>query len=117
MHWVVPWTLDEVIDFVFLVVSTIIVTAVPMVYGSRANLRDPMARALLAATGVTAAAFIITVVFTVAVHGGWSPPDQTVHWLARAIYLTVAVGKFTFLLMILAERRVSRNRQKVEGSA
>lgn len=109
MHWAVPWTVDEAVDFIFLAVSTLIVVAVPAVYGARANLRDPLARAVLAGTGATAVAFLISTIFTVAIHAGWHPPDSTVHWLARGLYLTVALGKAILLIAFLRLLKVSRN--------
>lgn len=113
-HWVVPWTLDDSIDFLFLALATVVVTAVPMVYGARANLRDPLARAVLAGTSATALAFIATAGFTMAFHAGWNPDDMTEHWVARLLYLAVAFGKATLLIGILRVLKVSRNRKGSE---
>lgn len=111
MNWAVPWSTAETVDFIFLVVATIIIAAIPIIYGFRANLHDPLARGVLAGTGATATAFTISVIFTVAIHAGWSPPDKTVHWIARGLYTTVALGKAVLLLALLRVlRTVSRNR-------
>lgn len=108
--WSIPWTFNEVIDFIFLVVSTGIVAAIPVVYGWRANLRDPLARAVVTGTGSTALVFVASVAFTVAMHAGWNPPEQVLHWIIRCLYLTVAVGKSVLLIAILrALREVRRS--------
>lgn len=112
MHWAVPWTTDEAIDFIFLLVSTAVVVAVPLVYGARANKRDPLARAVLAGTGATGVAFIATVLFTVALHTGGVRSEVTMHWIVRFLYVTVAIGKGILLLAFLRLLRgVSRNRE------
>jgi hypothetical protein len=110
MNWAVPWTGDEVIDLIFLVVTCAIVIAVPMVYGVRANLRDRLARAVVIGTSATAAAFSANLAVVVAVHSGWNPDPGTYHWLGRGIYVSVAYGKLILLLALLdAIHEVSRN--------
>lgn len=112
IHWAVPWGYDDAIDFVFLLIATIIVTAVPVVYGSKANLRDPLARAVLSGTGATALAFIVSTVFTVALHAGWTPSALTTHWIARLLYIAVAFGKATLLVAILRLIRASKRESR-----
>jgi len=109
--WAVPWSFDQQIDFAFLVAATIVVAAVPIVYGVKANFRDPLARAVLSGTGATALAFIITMIYTISIHAGWQPAEQTPHWVARGLYFTVALGKAVLLVALLRlVRGVSRNR-------
>lgn len=115
MDWAIPWSTPEVIDFIFLVVSTAIVTSVPVIYGVRANFHDPLARAVVAGTGATALAFLISLIFTVALHAGWQPSASTGHWIARGIYSAVALGKLLLLvalLRVLHAAKVSGNRGK-----
>jgi hypothetical protein len=112
INWAVPWAADEVIDFVFLVTTCVIVTAVPIVYGLRANLRDRLARAVVIGTGVTAFAFCLSAVLTVGIHAGWNPPGTTLHWVARALYATVGFGKFILLMALLDALRGERERQR-----
>lgn len=113
IDWAVPWPMAEIIDTIFLIVATIIVTAVPTVYGIRANLHDPLARAVIYGTGATAVAFIISLVFTFAIHAGWQPSELVGHWIARGIYASIALGKLMLLLALLrvlkAAEQVSRN--------
>jgi ABC-type uncharacterized transport system YnjBCD permease subunit len=101
LHWAVSWTTDEIIDFVFLLTATVVVVAVPVVYGAYANLRDPLARAMLAGTASTGFAFAAAVVVQIAVHAGWSPDPSVFHWVARLLYITVAIGKAALLLALL----------------
>lgn len=103
--WAIPWTPDDVIDFIFLAAATIIVIAVPLVYGARANLRDPLARAVLIGTGATGVAFLAAVIFTVATHAGWTPPAQVQHWIARGLYFTVGFGKLILLMALISALR------------
>lgn len=112
IDWAVPWTNDDTIDFIFLAVTTLIVVAVPLVYGSRANLRDPLARAVVAGTGATAVVFGVTVAFTLALHVGWSPDPSLQHWIARAIYSTVGFGK---LVLLIALVRAIREKKRERG--
>lgn len=107
--WAVPWTVDETIDVVFLATACIIVTAVPMFYVFKANLHDPLARAILAGTGVTALAFNVALGFSLAAHMGYVLPVEAGHWLARAVYAAVATGKFLLLLALIS---VLRNPKK-----
>lgn len=111
--WAVPWTPDQAIDFAFLLVSTVAVAGVPLLYGMKANLRDPLARSVLAGTGATAVVFVASTIFTLALHTGWHPPDSAVHWIARGLYLTVAAGKAILLFSILRLIR-STNKQRIE---
>lgn len=108
IHWAVPWGYNEVIDFVFLLIATTIVTAVPVVYGLNAKWRDPLARAVLSGTGATALAFVVSAAFTVALHAGWTPSALAQHWIARLLYIAVAFGKFTLLVAILRLIRANR---------
>lgn len=112
MDWAVPWTKAEAIDTVFLVVTCLVVTSVPLVYLFRANLRDPFARAILAGTGVTAAAFNTSLVVTLAIHMGWQPTQGFMHGLVRAIYVAVAVGKGLFLVALIGAVRLTERRRK-----
>lgn len=105
-HWAVPWTVDEVIDTVILTVTVAIVAAVPLVYAFKANLRDPLARAVLAGTSATALAFIVTLLFTMIYHySGWVPPGGAGHWIARGIYITVGLGKLLLLTALVSVLR------------
>ena len=115
VHWAVPWASGEVWNTVFLAAATLVVVAVPVVYGMKANLRDPLARALLAGTSVTGLAFLITLVATIAFHYGWKPDDSTFNWITRVTYAAVAIGKATLLIALLRVISVSRNR-KDKGS-
>lgn len=110
LDWAVPWTTDQIIDTAFLVVCCVVVTSVPLIYLRRANLRDPFARAILAGTGVTALAFNISLVFTVAIHAGWHPTEDTGHWIARGLYTAVAIGKGLFLLALIKVLRSDAHR-------
>lgn len=115
MHWTVPWGPGEAVNTVFLAVATLVVIAVPIVYGARANLRDPLARALLAGTSVTGLAFAITLWATLAYHRGWNPSTETLDWITRGTYAAVALGKATLLIAVLRlQRHVSRNRRGSE---
>src|ERR1700751_5286496 len=104
--WAVPWQDGEAVNTCFLFVATMIVVAVPIVYGIRANLRDSLARAVLAGTGATAIAFSATLIFTLAYHAGWSPGMWVWNWLTPAVYVAVALGKLSLLISLL---RVLRN--------
>lgn len=110
IDWKVPWTTGDAIDAVFLGVCCAVVTAVPLVYFLRANLRDPFARAILAGTGVTAFVFDLTLVATVAFHLGWDPDTTTLHWLSRGTYTAVAFGKGLFLIALLGVLRRDKAR-------
>lgn len=107
-NWAVPWTTSQVINFLFLLVATSVVTAVPVAYAVRANLRDPLARAVLAGTGATAIAFIATTLSLLGYHAGWNPPESVWDWITRITYLTVAFGK---LLLLMALLKVQRERR------
>lgn len=93
----VPWTTDELITFGCLVVSTVMVTTFPVVYGIRAELRDQLARIVVLATSATSLAFITAVVFVLMHHAAVEVNDVWRHWIARLIYLTVGVGKLAML--------------------
>jgi hypothetical protein len=120
LDWAVPWTTAEIIDAIFLVTATAIISAVPLVYAFRANLRDPLALAILAGTGATALVFAVSLTATVAFHAGWDPSESTTHWLARGLYTTVALGKLMLLLALIhvlrkvPKRRISESVQEVE---
>lgn len=111
MHWTVPWAPGEVVNTCFLAVATLVVVAVPIVYGMKANLRDPLARAVLAGTSATGLAFGITLWATLAYHGGWNPSVTTLNWITRGTYAAVALGKATLLFAFLRVLGVSRNRR------
>jgi hypothetical protein len=113
IDWAIPWSTDEVIDFIFLVVSALVIIAVPVLYGAKANLRDPLARAVVAGTGSTGIAFAAAIILTVALHTGWTPPEQIAHWITRALYVTVALGKMTLLVAIVRVIRDSRRERAV----
>ena len=95
--WAVPWADGEVVNTLFLFVATVVVVAVPVVYGSHAKLRDPLARAVLYGTSATGAAFLLTLVATIAYHVGWNPDPHVWNWIARSTYTAVALGKATLL--------------------
>lgn len=97
----VPWTLAEVIDFACLVAATLMIVAFPVLYGFRANLRDPLARALILATSATALAFLLSVFFTLYFHTGQTIDEAWGHWIARGIYLTIGAGKLLLLVQLL----------------
>lgn len=107
IDWEIPWTSNEVVNTACLLLACLVVTAVPVVYGLKANLRDALARAVVFATGATALAFDGTLAALVAYHAGWSPPVEVWDWITRITYLTVAAGKALFLFAIL---RVIRER-------
>lgn len=109
VHWDIPWTTDEVINFAFLAVSCVIVTAVPLIYGFKANFRDELARAVIAGTGATAIAFDVSLAVTVAYHAGWNPEPAVWNWIARFLYTAVSLGK---LLLLVALLRVLRGEPK-----
>jgi hypothetical protein len=120
IDWAVPWSTNEVINVLLLFVTTAIVTAVPVVYGRRANLRDPLAKALIYGTGATALAFFASLVSQIAYHFGWSPSLSVWYWITRMIYLTVAFGKLLLLLALLKAIReqqidLGRARQETQG--
>jgi hypothetical protein len=118
IDWAVPWTSDQVIDLIFLGITCFIVSSVPLVYGLRANWRDPLARAVVIGTGGTALALCATFALTVALHAGWNPPEVTIHWVARGLYFAISIGKLTLLLALLRAMReigVSRNSARISG--
>jgi hypothetical protein len=96
-----------VVNTIFLVLATLLVGAVPIVYVFRANLRDPLARAILASTGATAFAFTATCASVVVYHAGFDPPVWVWNWIARLTYAAVASGEFLFLIALL---RIIRGR-------
>lgn len=106
--WAVPWTTDAIINTVFLALATLVVAAVPVVYATFANLRDPLARALFAGTGATALVFTVSLIVTFAFHMGWNPNAHLLNWLTRLTYVAVASGKATLLVSLLMERRRAR---------
>lgn len=108
--WVVPWGTDQAIDFFCLLVAAVVVTAVPVFYGMRANLRDPLARAVLLGTGATATAFIVATLALIAFHAGWTPNGSLWHWITRFTYLTVAFGKLMLLLALMSVLRSHKHR-------
>jgi hypothetical protein len=79
--------------------------AVPVVYGCRANFRDPLARALFAGTGATGLAFAITLAAIVGYHAGLNVNLDMWNWIARGTYLAVALGKATLLVALLRAQR------------
>lgn len=112
----IPWTPDELIDFTFLLAATIMVTAFPVGYGLRARLRDPLAVSVILATSLTALAFVISVVLTLALHAGWSLPVAVATWVGRVLILGVGVGKVQLLWMLLRSvPRQPRRRAEVES--
>lgn len=108
MKWAVSWYPGEAVTTVFLLVATVVVVSVPVAYLLYANLRDPLARAVLAGTSVTGLAFVATLITTVAFHMGWDPSRDELNWIARGLYSAVAVGKAAFLLGLLRVVRDAR---------
>lgn len=106
----VPWTTAEVIDFACLVAATLMVVAFPVIYGSRANLRDPLARVMILATSATALAFLLSVFFTLYFHTGQTIDEAWSHWIARGIYLTIGAGKLLLLFQVLRSLPRSQRR-------
>lgn len=100
-------TVSEVINFVALVVAVVVTAAVPLLYSFRANLRDPLARAVLAGTGATALTFTVVLILTVGFHLGWSPDTNSWHWISGVTYLSVALGKGCLLVALLRVLRDS----------
>lgn len=113
----VPWTQGEIIDTAFLVACCTVTGLVPLIYVAQANLRDPLARAVLAGMCATTVVFQVTLVAILAFHAGWTPSVVVLHWLTRAVYLTVSVGEFTFLLGLLGAIRERRARRLWKDSA
>jgi hypothetical protein len=107
----VPWLGGEVIDLMFLAMCCFVTGSVPLIYVYQANLRDPLARAVFAGMCATTVVFQVTLVATVAFHAGWTPSVDFLHWLTRAVYLTVSIGEFTFLLGLLGAIRERRARR------
>lgn len=101
IDWAVPWTADAVITALYLAVATTVVVSVPLVYALNADLRDSLARAILAGTGATALAFLTMLTVTIGYHAGLDLPDHTWHWMQRFIYASVALGKMTLLLALI----------------
>lgn len=106
--WAIPWTRAMIINAVFLGVANLIVGAIPIVYLFKANLRDPLARAVLAGTGATAFVFTVSLVALVAFHAGLILPGLVWDWITRITYLVVALGESIFLFALL---RVIRGRE------
>lgn len=104
----VAWSGGEVVDMLFLVACCAITGTVPLVYGVQANLRDPLARAVFAGMCATTVVFQASFVATLAFHAGWTPSVDFLHWLTRAVYLTVSLGELTFLLGLLGAIREKR---------
>lgn len=102
-----PWEPGSFVTFVVLCASTLIVLAVPLVYGLRANLRDPLARAVLVGTGAPALALALTVLATLAFHAGWEPTPLAVHWMRRLTYGGVAVGELVLLVALIKVLRAA----------
>jgi hypothetical protein len=112
MNWDVPWYPGEVVNTIFLAAATLVVLAVPAVYATYANLRDPLARAVLAGTSVTGVAFVVTLIATLAFHWGWEPSVDELNWLARGLYAAVAIGKATFLFAVIRVIREGRRERR-----
>lgn len=113
---VVPWYPGEFWNFLTLILATVVVAAVPVVYATQINLRDPLARAILAGTSVTGVAFLVTVVGTLAYHAGWNPDIAVWNWVSRALYISVAMGKAAFLWALLTVVRENRRMRFPETS-
>lgn len=109
LHWANPWTINDVVNVVFLILATALLVAVPLFYIWRANLRDPLARAVLAGTSVTGLAFIARLIATFGHHFGWNVEPVVSNWITRVIYVSVALGELTFLLALLGVLRDHRN--------
>jgi hypothetical protein len=45
-----------------------------------------------------------------AFHSGWVPSEEMIHWMTRATYTAVAIGKGVFLIALV---RVARNNKRV----
>lgn len=107
-----PWMPGGVLNFVFLLVATSVTLAVPVVYALHINLRDPLARAVLAGTSATGFVFLATVTFTVAYHLGWNPSPTEENWVTRLLYSLVIVGKATFLWALMQSVSVIRKERQ-----
>lgn len=116
MNWAVPWAHAEVVNTIFLAVAAIIMALVPIIYAFRANLRDPLARAVLAGTGGASLAFVLTLAALIAYHSGWNPSLSVWSWLTRGTYLLVALGELLFLLALLRVLREHKHSQQGDGS-
>lgn len=101
----VPWTHTEIVDFCFLVAATVMVTAFPVGYGLRARLKDPLAISVVAATSLTAMAFITSVVLTLYLHTGHMLSPTVSSWVGRILVIGVGVGKIQLLWMLLRTPR------------
>lgn len=101
----VPWTRGEVIDALFLLVCCVITGAAPLYYVAKANLRDPLARAVLMGMGATTVVFQVSLAATIAFHAGWQPTVPLLHWLTRITYSAVAFGELIFLFALVVTIR------------
>lgn len=117
--WAVPWSNQEIINTIFLTVTTAIILATPIIYIFNINLRDPLARSVLVGMGAPGLAFLVTLAALIAYHAGWEPPMATWNWITRATYVCVSLGSLLFLIGILAavrEVRALRDKTKREES-
>lgn len=105
----VPWSHAEMVDTAVLCAAVLVLAAIPTIYSIRANLRDPLARAVLAGSSATAVVFMATLGFLVATHAGWTPSEGLSHWIVRVTYAAVAVGNAALLYALL---RVLRDEEK-----
>ena len=118
--WAIPWTYASVVNAIFLLVATLIVGFIPIYYLFKANLRDPLARAVLAGTSATAFIFTVSFVILVLFHAGVAVPGPLLDWLTRLTYLIVALGETAFLFALvrviregaITDRERERERQK-----
>lgn len=108
LDWAVPWSPDELVNLVFLSIACALACAVPVVYAVYANLRDPLARAVLYGSGSAALALLTLVLANLAWHAGFAPDPSVWHWLIRLSALMVSTG---VLLFLIALARVLKTRE------
>ena len=95
------WTTDQTWTFIVLLFPTITSVLIPVMYLPRANLRDPLARAMAAVSVVVALTFLLRCSISVMTYSGVSPGLDSWHWSSRMVYFAVGVAQTLFFIAML----------------
>ena len=107
------WTPDQTVTFVSLLFPTVVSVVIPAVYAPKANLLDPLARALLAMTTVIAATFVARTVAMALYYNGMILDSEILHWASRVNFAVIGAAEMMFLFALL--RVLSKSAKRGES--
>lgn len=108
------WSPNQIITFITLMFPLVSSALIPLVYAPRANLRDPLARALLAVTAVVALSFVVRAAVSAAAYSGVDLDIGIWHWSSRVVYISVGVAHLMFLYAMVQVLRRDPKRGRHE---